>query len=50
MMKSKNFLREEKSNNFNKAKTNKEKLSEALRSNLKKRKAFQKKQKGGNNS
>jgi hypothetical protein len=49
-MKSKNFLREEKSNNFNKAKTNKEKLAEALRSNLKKRKTFQKKQNEGNNS
>lgn len=49
MTKSNNFLQEEKKNNFNN-KTNKERLSEALRSNLKKRKIFQKNQKKGNDS
>ena len=50
MMKSKNFLKEEKSNSLNTDKTKKERLSEALRSNLKKRKIFQKKQNEGINS
>ena len=50
MMKSKNFSKEEKSSNLNTDKTKKERLSEALRSNLKKRKVFQKKQNEGINS
>jgi len=50
MMKSKNFSKEEKSNSLNIDKTKKERLSEALRSNLKKRKVFQKKQNEGINS
>ena len=50
MMKSKNFSEEEKSSNLNTDKTKKERLSEALRSNLKKRKVFQKKQNEGINS
>jgi hypothetical protein len=50
MMKSKNFSKEEKSNSLNTDKTKKERLSEALRSNLKKRKVFQKKQNEGINS
>ena len=50
MMKSNNSSKEEKNNNFNTEKAKKERLSEALRSNLKKRKAFQKRQNEGNNS
>ena len=50
MMKSNNSSKEEKNNNFNTDKARKERLSEALRSNLKKRKAFQKRQNEGNNS
>ncbi len=50
MMKSNNSSKEEKSNNFNTDKAKKERLSEALRSNLKKRKVFQKKQNEGINS
>ena len=50
MMKSSNFSKEEKSNNTNKSKVKKERLSEALRSNLRKRKVFQKKQNEGTNS
>ena len=50
MMKSSNFSKEEKNNNFNADKTKKERLSEALRSNLKKRKIFQRKQDEGTKS
>ena len=50
MMKSSNFSKEEKNNNINTGKTKKERLSEALRSNLRKRKVFQKKQNKGTSS
>ncbi len=45
MMKSNNFLKDARSNNPSSDKVKKERLSEALRSNLRKRKVFQKKQK-----
>ena len=50
MMKSSSSSKEEKSNSLNTDKTKKERLSEALRSNLRKRKLFQKKQNEGKNS
>ncbi len=50
MMKSSNFSKEEKSNNTNTSEAKKERLSEALRSNLRKRKVFQKKQNEGTSS
>ena len=50
MMKSSSSSKEEKNNNFNTDKARKERLSEALRSNLKKRKVFQRKQNKGKNS
>ena len=50
MMKSSSSSKEEKNNNLNTEKAKKERLSEALRSNLRKRKIFQKNQNEGKNS
>ena len=47
MMKSNNSSKEEKNNNYKTDKTKKERLSEALRSNLRKRKIFHKKKNEG---
>ena len=47
MMKSKSSSKEEKSKNLNTEEAKKERLSEALRSNLRKRKIFQKKKNEG---
>ena len=49
MMKSNSSSKEEKSKNLNTEEAKKERLSEALRSNLRKRKIFQKKQNEGKN-
>ena len=50
MMKSNSSSKEEENNNLITEKAKKERLSQALRSNLKKRKIFQKKQNEGKNS
>jgi len=47
MMKSNSSSKEEKSKNLNTEEAKKERLSEALRSNLRKRKIFQKKKNEG---
>lgn len=47
MMRSNNSLQAEKNKNLSKEEANKKKLSQALRSNLKKRKIFQRKQTEG---